>query len=121
MPSIPPLNGQPVLLTQALVEREFGDETAQQTDLACHFSRCIAPLRSRSGRSFEDRLCYDFRRIACFDRFFFAHPLVRFHSAHHDGGTHRIDGVERISLRYPDGPHDAEAMFERALKSSPQG
>jgi len=28
--------------------------------------------------------------IACFDRFFFAHPLVRFHSAHHDGGTHRI-------------------------------
>jgi DNA-binding CsgD family transcriptional regulator len=28
--------------------------------------------------------------IACFDRFFFAHPLVRFHSAHHEGGTHRI-------------------------------
>lgn len=28
--------------------------------------------------------------IACFDRHFFAHPLVRFHSAHRDGGTHRI-------------------------------
>ena len=28
--------------------------------------------------------------IACFDRHFFTHPLVRFHSAHHDGGTHRI-------------------------------
>ncbi len=28
--------------------------------------------------------------IACFDRFFFDHPLVRFHAAHHDGGTHRI-------------------------------
>jgi len=28
--------------------------------------------------------------IACFDRHFFAHPLVRFHSAHHDGGAHRI-------------------------------
>ena len=28
--------------------------------------------------------------IACFDRFFFAHPLVRFHAAHAGGGTHRI-------------------------------
>ncbi len=28
--------------------------------------------------------------IACFDRFFFAHPLVRFHTEHPDGGTHRI-------------------------------
>ncbi|MEO8506636.1 MAG: LuxR C-terminal-related transcriptional regulator [Betaproteobacteria bacterium] len=28
--------------------------------------------------------------IECFDRFFFQHPLVRFHSAHADGGTHRV-------------------------------
>jgi DNA-binding CsgD family transcriptional regulator len=28
--------------------------------------------------------------IAAFDRHFFAHPLVRFHSSHHDGGAHRI-------------------------------
>lgn len=28
--------------------------------------------------------------IACFDRFFFAHPLVRFHTENPGGGTHRI-------------------------------
>ena len=28
--------------------------------------------------------------IAAFDRHFFAHPLVRFHSTHPDGGAHRI-------------------------------
>jgi DNA-binding CsgD family transcriptional regulator len=28
--------------------------------------------------------------IACFDRHFFTHPLVRFHSTCRDGGTHRI-------------------------------
>ena len=30
------------------------------------------------------------RDIAAFDRHFFAHPLVRFHTEHPDGGTHRI-------------------------------
>jgi len=30
------------------------------------------------------------RDIAAFDRHFFAHPLVRFHTDHPDGGTHRI-------------------------------
>lgn len=28
--------------------------------------------------------------IAAFDRHFFEHPLVRYHSAHHQGGSHRI-------------------------------
>jgi DNA-binding CsgD family transcriptional regulator len=28
--------------------------------------------------------------LAAFDRHFFAHPLVRFHATHHDGGVHRI-------------------------------
>jgi DNA-binding CsgD family transcriptional regulator len=38
--------------------------------------------------------------IACFDRFFFAHPLVRYHSAHADGGSHRIsDSVPDVAFR----------------------
>jgi DNA-binding CsgD family transcriptional regulator/GAF domain-containing protein len=28
--------------------------------------------------------------IACFDRYFFVHPLVRYHATHHEGATHRI-------------------------------
>ena len=38
--------------------------------------------------------------VATFDRHFFAHPLVRFHSANPDGGTHRIsDSVGRREFR----------------------
>jgi DNA-binding CsgD family transcriptional regulator len=37
--------------------------------------------------------------IEAFDRHFFAHPLVRFHSTHHNGGTHRIsDSVGRAEF-----------------------
>jgi DNA-binding CsgD family transcriptional regulator len=43
--------------------------------------------------------------IACFDRFFFAHPLVRFHSANHDGGTHRI------SDSLPDAAFHRSALY----------
>jgi DNA-binding CsgD family transcriptional regulator len=38
--------------------------------------------------------------VAAFDRHFFEHPLVRFHSAHPEGGTHRIsDSVARRDFR----------------------
>ena len=47
----------------------IGDETAQETDLARHFSRRIAPPRSGSGRCFQNRPGYDFGRIACFIAF----------------------------------------------------
>jgi DNA-binding CsgD family transcriptional regulator len=41
--------------------------------------------------------------IAAFDRHFFAHPLVRFHSAHHDGGAHRIsDSLPTGAFRVTD-------------------
>jgi DNA-binding CsgD family transcriptional regulator len=43
--------------------------------------------------------------IACFDRFFFAHPLVRFHSTRHDGGTHRI------SDSLPDAAFQRSALY----------
>src|SRR5215211_4374404 len=59
---------QPVLLSQALVECGFGDETAQETDLARDFSRRIAPPRKGRGRCFQYRFGYDFGRIACFNR-----------------------------------------------------
>jgi DNA-binding CsgD family transcriptional regulator len=37
--------------------------------------------------------------IARFDQFFFDHPLVRFHSQNHDGGTHRIsDALSRSAF-----------------------
>jgi DNA-binding CsgD family transcriptional regulator/PAS domain-containing protein len=38
--------------------------------------------------------------VGCFNRFFHAHPLVRFHSTHPDGGAHRIsDSVPDASFR----------------------
>jgi DNA-binding CsgD family transcriptional regulator len=38
--------------------------------------------------------------VDAFDRHFFDHPLVRFHSAHPEGGTHRIsDSVSRREFR----------------------
>ena len=41
--------------------------------------------------------------IAAFDRHFFAHPLVRFHSSHHAGGTHRIsDALSPNAFRATD-------------------
>ena len=41
--------------------------------------------------------------IAAFDRHFFAHPLVRFHSTHHAGGTHRIsDALSADAFRATD-------------------
>ena len=35
--------------------------------------------------------------IAAFDRHFFTHPLVRFHSTHHHGGAHRISDSVRLA------------------------
>src|SRR6266568_5710582 len=60
---------QPVLLSEALVECGCGDETAQETNLARHFSRRIAPPRNGFGRCFQDRLGHNFGSIACFHRF----------------------------------------------------
>ena len=43
------------------------------------------------------------RDIAAFDRHFFVHPLVRFHSDHHAGGAHRIsDSLGREAFRATD-------------------
>ena len=60
---------QPELLSQALVECGRGDETAQETDLARHFTRRIAPLRSGIGRSRQNGLGHHLGRIAFFHRF----------------------------------------------------
>lgn len=52
-------------------------------------SVCALPTGKRKVEGFPER-ALSAADIACFDRFFFQHPLERFHSAHADGGTHRI-------------------------------
>ena len=59
---------QPELPSQALVECGCGDETVQETNLARHFSRRIAPLRSGIDRSRQNGLGYHFGRISFFHR-----------------------------------------------------
>ena len=66
---MPTSDRQPELLSQALVECGCGDETAQDTDLARHFARRIAPLRSWIGRRRQNGLGYHFGCIAFFHRF----------------------------------------------------
>jgi DNA-binding CsgD family transcriptional regulator/GAF domain-containing protein len=62
-------------------------------------SVCALATGKRQVEGFPER-ALSAADIACFDRFFFQHPLVRFHSAHADGGTHRIsDSVPDAAFR----------------------
>jgi hypothetical protein len=58
--------GQPILLSQALVESGFGAESAQHSDLARHFSGGVASIRQSSTCCFQDCLRHNFRGIAFF-------------------------------------------------------
>lgn len=78
---------QPVLLSQAFVECGLRHKTAQQTDLARHFSCRVASFRRGSCCRFQDYLRYNFRGIAFFHRF-------RHGNVH--AGAGRIIDVERL-------------------------
>ena len=57
-------------------------------DLAT-LSVCALDTGKRRVEGFPER-ALTAADIACFDRFFFEHPLVRFHARHADAGSHRI-------------------------------
>lgn len=62
-------------------------------------SICSLPTGKRQVEDFPER-ALSAADIACFNRFFFRHPLVRFHCAHADGGTHRIsDSLPNAAFR----------------------
>ena len=84
---------QAVHLAQAFVEGGLGDEAAQETGLARHFSGRVAPPRQGSGGCFQNRPDYDVWCIAGCERF----PQDPIHA-----GARRSTGdcaIEKFTLR----------------------